>query len=73
MYSSFASMTSSPLIFWFTIIMLIAVPVGMAIVGVRGMRKDNPNDQRAGRAMLGLAGLVALIAVAFIGFMVIAA
>ena len=64
MYSSFARMSDSPLIFWFTIGMLIAVPIAMLIIGIRGVRKDDPNDQRAGRAMLGLAGLVAAIALA---------
>lgn len=64
MYSSFARMSDSPLIFWFTIGMLVAVPIAMLIIGIRGVRKDDPNDQRAGRAMLGLAGLVAAIALA---------
>ncbi len=69
MYSSFASMSNSPLIFWFTIGMLIAVPIAMFIIGIRGVRKDNPNDQRAGYAMLKLAGLltaVVLIAAVFL-------
>ncbi len=64
MYTSFARMTSSPLVFWFTVAMLVAVPVAMLIIGIRGVRKDDPNEQRAGRAMLGLAGLVAAIALA---------
>lgn len=69
MYSSFASMSNSPLIFWFTVGMLIAVPIAMFIIGIRGVRKDNPNDQRAGYAMLKLAGLltaVVLIAAVFL-------
>ena len=69
MYSSFASMSNSPLIFWFTIGMLIAVPIAMFIIGIRGVRKENPNDQRAGYAMLKLAGLltaVVLIAAVFL-------
>ena len=69
MYSSFASMSNSPLIFWFTIGMLIAVPIAMFIIGIRGVRKDNSNDQRAGYAMLKLAGLltaVVLIAAVFL-------
>ena len=66
MYTSFARMSGSPLIFWFTIAMLIVVPIAMCIIGIRGIRKDNPNDQRAGRAMLGLAVLVAAIALAAI-------
>ena len=61
MYSSFASMSNSPLIFWFTIGMLIAVPIAMFVIGIRGVRKDNPNDQRAGYAMLKLAGLVTAV------------
>lgn len=61
MYSSFASMSNSPLIFWFTIGMLIAVPIAMFVIGIRGVRKDNPNDKRAGYAMLKLAGLVTAV------------
>ena len=71
MYTSFARMTSSPLIFWFTIGMLIAVPIAMLIIGIRGVRKDDPNEQRAGRAMLGLAGLVAAIAVAAVVYVLV--
>lgn len=58
MYSSFANMTSSPLVYWFTLGMLVAVPLAMFIIGIRGVRKDNPNDKRAGYAMLKLAGFV---------------
>ena len=32
MYSSFANMSNSPLIYWFTIGMLIAVPIAMFII-----------------------------------------
>ena len=66
MYSSFASMTSSPLVYWFTLGMLIAAPLAMFIIGIRGVRKDNPNDKRAGYAMLKLAGVVT--AIMLIGF-----
>ena len=69
MYSSFASMSNSPLIFWFTVGMLIAVPIAMFIIGIRGVRKENPNDKRAGYDMLKLAGLltaVVLIAAVFL-------
>ena len=61
MYSSFASMSNSPLIFWFTVGMLIAVPIAMFIIGIRGVRKENPNDKRAGYAMLKLAGLLTAV------------
>ena len=40
MYTSFARMTSSPLVFWFTVAMLVAVPVAMLIIGIRGVRKE---------------------------------
>ena len=69
MYSSFASMSNSPLIFWFPVGMLIAVPIALFIIGIRGVRKENPNDKRAGYAMLKLAGLltaVVLIAAVFL-------
>lgn len=73
MYSSFARMSNSPLIFWFTVGMLIAVPIAMFIIGFRGIRKDDPNEQRAGYAMLKLAGLVtAVVAVAAVYFLLIA-
>jgi hypothetical protein len=64
MYSSFANMSNSPLIYWFTIGMLIAVPIAMFIIGIRGVRKDNPNDKRAGYAMLKLAGVVMFLVLA---------
>lgn len=64
MYSSFANMSGSPLVFWFTIGLLIAVPIAMFIIGFRGTRKADPNEQRAGYAMLKLAGLVAAIVAA---------
>ncbi len=64
MYSSFANMSNSPLIYWFTIGMLIAVPIAMFIIGIRGVRKDNPNDKRAGYAMLKLAGVVTFLVLA---------
>lgn len=64
MYSSFANMSGSPLVFWFTIGLLVAVPIAMFIIGFRGTRKDNPNDQRAGYAMLKLAGLVTAVVAA---------
>lgn len=67
MYSSFANMSNSPLVFWFTIGMLVALPLAMVVIGIRGVRKDNQNDQRAGYAMLKLAGLVAaVVAIAFV-------
>lgn len=57
-------MSGSPLVFWFTTGLLIVVPIAMFIIGFRGTRKDDPNEQRAGYAMLKLAGLVSAIVAA---------
>lgn len=59
MYSSLAT-SGSPLIYYFTIIMIIAMPIACFIIGIVNTRKKDKNSRRAGYAMLKLAGVLAL-------------
>ena len=67
MYSSFANNSSSPITYYFTLGMLIVLPIALLIIGFINVRKENANERRAGYALLKLAGVVAaVVAIAFV-------
>ena len=67
MYSSLAS-SNSPLVYYFTIALIVLIPIIMFIIGLVSVRKEDPNSKRAGYAMLKLAGLLTAVLAALIVF-----
>lgn len=58
---------SSPLVYYFTLALLIITPLIMWVIGLVNVRKESPDNRRAGYAMLKLAGFItALVLCAFI-------
>lgn len=58
---------SSPIIYYFTLALLIITPLIMFGIGIHSVRSDDSDKQRAGYAMLKLAGFVtALILIGFV-------
>lgn len=67
MYSSLAGNSSSPLVYFYTLGMLVIIPIALFVIGIVNVRKENPNERRAGYAMLKIAGLItAVVAIAFV-------
>lgn len=58
---------SSPLIYYFTLALLIITPLILWIIGIVSVRKDTPEHKRVGYAFLKIAGFItALVLCGFV-------
>ena len=66
MYTLVAS--SSPITQIFSILLIFAIPIVLAVLGFINWRKGDAEGKRLGHAMFTLAGLVFAVLIAFIAF-----